>query len=329
MKIVQFSSFGTPHLVAECIDAPEPGPPADDEVVVAVEAFPINPVDLLTIAGQYAVRPDLPTTPGAEGVGRVTAAGAGVAHVAEGDRVLLVGRGNWAQQIKVKGATVLKLPADADVLQLAMLKVNPATALLMLREAVDLEPGDWVIQDAANSGVGTNLIRLAKADGLRTVNVVRRESLIAPLQAMGADVVVVDGDDLAARVAAATGGAPIRLAVDAVAGEACQRLAECLADGGTIVNYGMLSGRPCMVSPAHVVFRGITLTGFWLGGVLPRMPADKVEALYGDLAARIVDGSLRVAVEATYRIEDIGEALEHAGREGRDGKVLVTPHGPV
>ncbi|HEX5794273.1 MAG TPA: hypothetical protein VFY19_00420, partial [Geminicoccaceae bacterium] len=78
-----------------------------------------------------------------------------------------------------------------------MLKVNPATALLMLRSYVELQPGDWVIQDAANSGVGSNLILLAKADGIRTVNVVRRDTLIEPLAAIGADVVVVDGDDLA------------------------------------------------------------------------------------------------------------------------------------
>lgn len=329
MKIIQFASFGTPHEVSQCVDAPDPGAPADDEVVVAVEAFPINPVDLLTIAGLYASRPPLPATPGSEGVGRVVAAGAAVGHVGEGDRVLLVGRANWAQMKTVKGAAVLKLPADVDVLQLAMLKINPATALMMLRDYVSLEPGDWLIQDAANSGVGTNLIRLAKADGVRTVNVVRREALIASLEAMGADVVVIDGDDLAERVAAATDGAPIRLAIDAIAGDAPQRLAQCLAEGGTIVNYGMLSGAPCTISPDQVVFRSITLKGFWLGVMLPHMPADKVAALYADLVGRLADGSLGVAVEATYGIEDIGAALEHAARPGRDGKILVTPNGPV
>jgi NADPH:quinone reductase-like Zn-dependent oxidoreductase len=327
MKIVQFASFGPPHQVADCVDAPDPGPPGPDEVVAEVEAFPINPVDVLTIAGDYAVRPPLPTVPGSEGVGRVVATGAGVESLAVGDRVLLMGRGNWVQRQRVNAAYVLKVPAGIDVLQLAMLKINPATAWLMLRNYVDLGPGDWVLQDAANSAVGTTLIRLARAEGIRTVNVVRRESLVTPLKAMGADVVVVDGGDLADRVRAETGGADIHLAIDAVAGDMCLRLADCLADGGTIVNYGLLSGRPCMVSPDQTVFRGITLTGFWLVKALGAMSAAEVGTLYADLAARFTDGTLHVDVEATYAIADIKDALAHAAREGRDGKILVTPNG--
>ena len=208
MKQVQFTAFGVPHEVAACVEVPEVGPPGPDEVVIEVEAFPINPADLLTITGAYAVRPQLPATLGAECAGRIVAVGSGVRDLTVGDRVINLGRDNWCQQRKVPAAQALKVPADADVLQLAMLKVNPATALMMLRHYVALQPGDWVIQDAANSGVGTNLIRLAKTDGIRTVNVVRREALIEPLTAIGADAVVVDGDDLAARVQQATVGAP-------------------------------------------------------------------------------------------------------------------------
>lgn len=329
MKIVQIAAFGEPQEVAACVEVPELGPPAEDEVLVEVEAFPINPVDLLTIEGRYATRPALPATPGSESVGRVLAAGPAVRDVAVGDRVINLGRSNWVQRLKVKAETVLKVPASADVLQLAMLKINPATAHSMLRNYVALKPGDWLIQDAANSGVGTCLIALAKAQGLKTVNVVRRAELAAPLEALGADVVVVDGDDLAERVAAATGGADIKLAIDAVAGAACQRLAECLGEGGTLVNYGMLSDQPCTIDPHQVVFRGITLTGFWLAKVLGATARAEVAALYDGLAGRVADGSLKVAVEATYPIEDIGRALAHAGREARGGKVLVTPNGPL
>ncbi len=329
MKIVQIAAFGAPQEVAACVEVPELGPPAEDEVLVEVEAFPINPVDLLTIEGRYATRPALPATPGSESVGRVLAAGPAVHEVAVGDRVINLGRSNWAQRLKVKAETVLKVPASADVLQLAMLKINPATALSMLRNYVALKPGDWLIQDAANSGVGTCLIALAKAQGLKTVNVVRRAELASPLEALGADVVAVDGDDLAERVAAATGGADIKLAIDAVAGTACQRLAECLGEGGTLVNYGMLSERPCTIDPHQVVFRGITLTGFWLVKVLGGTPRAEIAALFGELAGLVADGSLKVAVEATYPIEDITRALAHAGRQGRGGKVLVTPNGPL
>jgi NADPH:quinone reductase-like Zn-dependent oxidoreductase len=329
MKQVQFAAFGTPHEVAACIEVPDVGAPGPDEVVIEVEAFPINPADLLTISGGYAVRPKLPATLGAECVGRIAAAGAAAQGLAAGDRVINLGRDNWCQRRRVPAAQALAVPADADVLQLAMLKVNPATALLMLRNYLDLQPGDWVIQDAANSGVGTNLIRLAKADGIRTVNVVRRDALIRPLQAIGADVVLVDGDDLAARVQGATGGAAIRLAIDAIGGAIVLRLADCLAEGGTVVNYGLLSGQPCQLGAHHTIFKSITLTGFWLQKALTSMARPDVEALYGDLAARVADGTLRVEVEATYPIEEIKAALAHAGRAGRAGKILVLPNGPV
>jgi NADPH:quinone reductase-like Zn-dependent oxidoreductase len=328
MKIIKFSAFGIPSEVAKCIEVPEPGPPGDDEVVIRIEAFPINPVDLLTMEGRYATRPALPAAVGSESVGRIAAVGAAVGHLQVGDRVINMDRDNWAQHRKVKAAKAIKMPEGVDVLQLAMLKVNPATALLMLRDFVPLQPGDWVIQDAANSGVGQNLIRLAKADGIRTVNIVRREQLIEPLKAIGADAVVVDGPDLVEAVRAATHGAA-KLAIDAVAGPATLRLADCLADGGTIVNYGLLSGEPCVLDSHQAVFRGITLTGFWLVRSLGAMAPAQIGTLYGDLAGRIAAGDLRVQVEATYPIEEIEAALSHASGSGRSGKVLVTPNGPV
>jgi mitochondrial enoyl-[acyl-carrier protein] reductase / trans-2-enoyl-CoA reductase len=329
MKQVQFTAFGVPHEVAACVEVPEVGDPGPDEVVIEVEAFPINPADLLTITGAYAVRPQLPATLGAECVGGILAVGSNVRDLAIGDRVINLGRDNWCQQRKVPAAQALKVPGNADVLQLAMLKVNPATALLMLRHYVALQPSDWVIQDAANSGVGTNLIRLAKADGIRTANVVRRNALIEPLTAIGADVVVVDGDDLAERVRQATGDAPIRLAIDAIGGAMVLRLADCLAEGGTVVNYGLLSGEPCQLGAHHTIFKGITLTGFWLQKALTSMPRPELEALYAELAGRVASGALRVEIEATYPIEEIKAALAHAEREGRRGKILVTPNGPV
>jgi trans-2-enoyl-CoA reductase len=328
MKQVQFTAFGAPQEVAACIDVPDVGAPGAGGVVIEVLAFPINPADLLAITGGYAVRPQLPATLGAECVGRIAAIGSGVRDLAVGDRVINLGRDNWCQQRKVPAAQALKVPAGADLLQLAMLKVNPATALMMLRNYVALQPGDWVIQDAANSGVGTNLIRLAGADGIRTVNVVRRESLIEPLRAIGADVVAVDGADLAERVRHAAGG-PIRLAIDAIGGDMVLRLADCLAEGGTVVNYGLLSGQPCQLGAHHTIFKGITLTGFWLQKALTAMARPELEKLYGDLAARIADGTLRVEVEATYPIEEIKAAIAHAAREGRGGKVLVLPNGPI
>lgn len=329
MKAIQFDAFGAAHRVARLVELPDPQAPGADEVLVDVVAFPINPVDLLTIAGGYASRPPLPAVPGSEALGRVTAVGAGVDHVATGDLVIMMSRGNWVQQKILKAAEAVPVPVDADPLQLAMLKINPATAYLMLTRYRDLAAGDWLVQNAANSAVGTYLIELARARGVRTANVVRRAELVAPLRARGADAVVLDGPDLAERVRAAVGETPLPLAIDAVAGDATGRLAACLDEGGVVVNYGLLSEMPCAVDPHDIVFRGITLTGFWLVKFLTSMTNEEKTALYAELAERVASGELTVTVEAVYPVDAIGEALEHAALGGRDGKVLVTPNGPL
>lgn len=329
MKRVQFSAFGNPADVIEAVEVDEPPAPGADEAAFDVEAFPINPADLLTVQGRYAERPPLPATLGAECLGRVTAVGANVRHLSVGDRVINMGRDNWCQRQCVRAGQLVPVPGDGDPLQLAMLKVNPATALLMLKSYVDLEPGDWVIQDAANSGVGQCLIRFARAEGIHTLNVVRRSELIAPLEALGADAVLVDGPDLAEQARVVTHGKGARLAIDAVGGTAVTRLADCLADGGTAVNYGLLSGHNCEMTSFQLVFRRLTLTGFWLVPHLTAMTTDRRTALYADLAQRIASGQLHVDVEATYGIDDIKQAVAHAGQGGRMGKILVTPNGPV
>ena len=274
MKIVQLNAFGVPHEVCQCVDVPEPPAPATDEVTVSIEASPINPADLLLITGRYGKLPPLPTTPGAEAVGRVTALGTGVKDIVEGARVMMPARQNWSERRTVKADTVLEVPSDIDVLQLATLRIGPPTAHLLLRDMVALQPGDWVIQDAANSGVGRQLIRYARARGIHTVNIVRRESLAELLQSDGADVVLVDGVDLPERVRNAVGDGQIRLAIDAIGGEITRRLCDCLADGGTFVSYGMLSGQPCLIEPEQFCFRGIQARGFWLLVELTRLGRD-------------------------------------------------------
>src|SRR5262250_3710109 len=205
MKQVVIDRYGAPEEVARCAEAPDVGAPASGEVVFDVLAFPINPADISFCRGTYRLRPELPATPGAECVGRVTAVGAGVTHVKAGDLVINLQRENWAQRRRVKGDDVIPVPPSIDLLQGAMLRINPPTALLLLTDVVALKPGDWVIQNVANSAVGRLVIRLARARGLKTVNVVRRESLFGELTPLGADACVVDGPDLAERVKALTG----------------------------------------------------------------------------------------------------------------------------
>jgi NADPH:quinone reductase-like Zn-dependent oxidoreductase len=264
---------------------------------------------------------------GTEGVGVVAMVGPGVTHLEPGDRVLLPGPGAWQERVICKAGRLFALPSGVDSQQLAMLRVNPPTAYLLLHLFVRPQAGQWVVQNAANSGVGHIVVQLAREAGLRSVSVVRRHDLVEPLRAAGADVVIVDGPDLDERVSDAIGGGSLPVALDAVGGAATQRLARCLSDGGTVVNYGALSGRTAMIDNRELIFRGVTLTGFWLRRWFAETPPDEVAALYRRLATRLADGGLAVEVEDVYPLSRLKEAIAHAARGGRSGKILVSCRG--
>lgn len=324
MKRAYLTQFGHPPDSVQLLDDPEPDAPGAGQVLVDILGASINPAELLLIQGQYASKPPLPVALGIEGAGRVRALGSGVSGLAEGDLVMCLPRQNWAERLVYDAGEVIRMPAGLDPMQAAMLKINPATALMMLRDMRTMQPGQWVVQNAANSAVGRCLVRLARSMGLKTINLVRRESLIADLTSEGADLVLVDGPGIDEQVRAQIDGECL-LAIDAIGGEATLRLADCLDDGGLIVNYGLLSGQPCQLGADHAIFRSISLRGFWLAKELREMAAPDVQALYQELAAKIVDGSLQVPIEATYPLGDIADALAHAMKEGRNGKVLLMP----
>src|SRR3982074_314435 len=193
MQAIQIEAFGNPAEVMKVVEIPDVGAPGEGEVVIALEASPINMSDLLMISGRYGHRPKLPSVMGTEGVGRVVAVGSGVKHLKPGDRTLVpYPAPAWAERIKVDASRLRPLPGG-DIHQLAMLGINPPTAYLLLTDFVILQPESWVIQNSANSAVGRALIPIAKSLGLKTVNVVRRDEVAAGVKASGGDAVAVDG----------------------------------------------------------------------------------------------------------------------------------------
>ena len=327
MLAVQYARFGVPAEVAQLVETQGPSAPEAGEALIEVERVAINPGDLLRLEGRYGNNvAALPAFAGAEGVGRVLEVGAGVIRVKPGDRVLLhqyfAKIGIWRERLVMSAASLIAMP-DADPSQLAMLSVNPATALLMLTDFVTLKPGDWVVQNAANSAVGHWLIKLAATMGLSLINVVRREDAAADLRLGGAGHVVVDGPDLADRIDAITMGKRPRLAIDAIGGEATQRLAASLAEGGTVVNYGLLSGDACRVAAHDTVFRDVALRGFWLQRWWIASSQEAIDALYARLSSLVASGALSVPVEAVYPLARLKDALTHAGRPGRTGKIVM------
>jgi NADPH:quinone reductase-like Zn-dependent oxidoreductase len=326
MKKAQYAQRGpVPQEFIEAVDFELP-PLAAGQVLIQVLAAPINPSDVLTLTGSYGMLPPLPAVGGNEGVGKVVAHGPDVTSPPIGQTVLLpVGSGTWSTHVVGEAKKLMPLPNEADPLQLAMMTVNPPTALLMLTEFVTLAPGEWVIQNAANSGVGEYLVQLAKIKGWKTVNIVRRESAAPAVKNAGGDIVLVDGPGLAKRVAEATGNATIRLGIDAVGGEATNRLSSCLTEGGTLVNYGIMSGEDCVISPRSFIFKDVTLRGFWLAFWFRRAEPARQMAVFGEIAKLIATGKLKTRIHATYDVSQIKEAVTAAAAGERDGKILIVP----
>jgi NADPH:quinone reductase-like Zn-dependent oxidoreductase len=324
MKALQIKTFGKPTVAPELIES-DPPEPTPGQVLVALEAAPINPSDLLLIRGRYGHRPALPAALGTEGIGRIVGVGSSVDPIRMGERVLILptlAHGTWQDQIAIDESDALPVDPAADALQLAMLGVNPLTADLLLRGFVDLPPGAWVGQTGANSAVGRYVIALAKRAGVRTLNVVRRPEIAAELLESGADAVVVSGPDLDEQVRKALGDERLSLLLDPIAGDVIGELAPWMVHGGTLVSYGGMSGAPVVVAPADIIFRDLHVRGFWQKHWVDTTPRDEMAAAYAPLAALVANGTLRAPVAATYPLEQYQDALAHATKTEGAGKVL-------
>jgi NADPH:quinone reductase-like Zn-dependent oxidoreductase len=315
MRAVQLTAYGNPIEGLKCVDIPEPAAPGSNQVLIEVEFSPLNQSDLLLARGIYGSRPALPTVIGNEGVGRVLKVGAEVKNVKVGDRVVPpLSSFTWQERMIISANGLFALPPNTDPQQLSMLAINPPTAALLLSEYVNLKPLEWVVQNAANSAVGRWVIAFAKARGLKTVNIVRRLELVAELKAIGADVVVVDSPNVSKEIKAAIGQAELRLALDGVSGPATGVIASTLSPHGTLVSYAAMSAGPMSISPLDVIFKPLTVRGFWLGH--PESTAKSAPAI-AQAAEMIASGRVQIPVAATYPLSAIKEAVAHAQRGGK------------
>ena len=329
-EYVELSKLGDPAEVLE-VKVGTRQPLQAGEVRVQVLAAPIHPSNLLQIAGNYGVDPALPSIPGNEGVGRVVEVSPDVTHLAVGQLVLLAGVGTWRDEVVSAPTSFIPLPdlgePSTDVIeQLSMAVVNPLAALLMLTSFVELEEGDWLVQSAANSAVGGYVIQLAKQRGVKTINVVRREGLADELMAMGADVVLIDGPDLAEQIATAAGNEPVSLAIDAVGGATFTRLTNSLGFGGTVVAYGALSGKPATLYTPITIFNDIRIRGFWLSKWFETASMQEKQAAFGQVIPLIAGGVLKSSVDSRFTVSEIKDAVSRAAQGGRNGKVLIVPN---
>jgi len=325
MKSLQIEEYGKIDEVTQLVETDLPEPESN-QVVVQLLASPIHPSNVMLIKGEY-VQVKFPHKLGTEGLGKVTKVGTDVDNLSVGDVVLLPGgKPAWQTEMLANANQLHALPVkDKDMmLQLAMTSINPPTAYLMLHNFVDLEEGDWVIQNAANSAVGRYLIQFAHNMGVKTINVVRRAELKEELKAIGADAVVVDGDNLAQQVKEIVGDGKVRLGIDAVAGEASSRLLSCLSKGATMVVYGSMSLQPIKIQLGPLLANEAVITSFWLSKWYRETDPSEIMPLLQKISKMILEGKLSTKISKTFSLDQYKEALNYADSEAKGGKVLFT-----
>jgi trans-2-enoyl-CoA reductase len=320
---LQFKNTGNPAEVLGVADREVPAPKGH-EVRVRVRYAPVNPADLNFMEGTYGRAATPPCIPGHEACGEVDAVGPDVQSLAPGDVVIpLLGTGCWAQHLTAPEHAFAKVPSRIDPAQASMLRVNPVTAWVMLKEFVDLPEGAWVVQNAANSGVGRALIQIARRFGLRTLNFVRRAELADELKALGADEVILDTDEGVAQARAILGKAPVKLAANAVGGDSAIRLMDVLSSEGTMVTYGAMSRRSLKVPNKFLIFKNLSLRGLWVTKWFEKASRERLYDVLEPLTEMILAHELVTAVDSVIPYRDCARAIMRAQENNRGGKVLL------
>lgn len=327
MKAVVFEQHGEPSQVLQVRDIPqaEPGP---GQVRVRMLCSPINPSDLLVVRGRYGTLPNLPASPGFEGVGIVEAYGGGLyGKLLVGKRVAVLNRraGNWREQVIIPATEAFPyVPRALPDEQVATLFVNPATAWIMVTDVLKVARGAFLLQTAAGSSLGKMVIRLGQHLGFQTINVVRRQDTADQLKKLGAEHIINTAqEDLTERIADITQGKGVRYAIDAVGGETGAKLLDCLGTHGRMLVYGALDDKPIPLPARALIMGSKIVQGFWLADWVRQRSPLKMLFLLRKVGKMISQGVLTSEIAVTYPLEKVSEAVRAAETPGRQGKILL------
>lgn len=320
MKSAIYSAFGTPEKVlrVEERERPQPGP---GQVLIRMVLSPVHNHDLMTIAGHYGFKPELPAVPGTEAVGVVEALGEGVSHLKVGQRVAGGGEKTWADYYLGAAARLVPVPDSVSDETACQLVSMPLSAKMLL-DTLEVSAGDWIAINAANGAVGKLLSQYGAEKGVKVLGLVRREAAVAEMAALGfKHVVATDSDDWQSQVRAITGGAPVVRGIESLGGDGAAQLASILADGAQLISFGAMTGRPLKISAGDLLFRNISVKGFW--GAKPPVKPERIGVLLGELIGDAVAGKLVLDIEAAYPLNDVAEAVRASGEPGRKGKIAI------
>ncbi len=325
MKSIVFEHLGDPRQVLHLREAPVPEPPPG-HVLVRMLASPINPSDLIFITGTYGLKPELPATPGFEGVGVVERGGGLLGRWRRGKRVVVINdrTGNWRDFTVVPARQVVPIPNDISDEQAACFFVNPATAVVMTERVLRIPKGAWLLQSAAGSALGRMIIRLGKHAGFRTINIVRRQETVEELKKLGGDeVICAEGEAISERVLSITGGAGVRYAIDPVGGDTGAGVVASLAPAGRCLLYGLLSGEAVSVHPRLLLSGCKRVEGFLLSDWARQQNVFTLLGLFRRVARLMRAGILVTDNVIPYPLAGFQRAVEQAMSPGKPGKVVL------
>ena len=322
MKAVVFEEFGSPRKVLRIEERPmpEPGP---GQVRVKLVLSPIHNHDLMIVTGHYGFKPQLPHVPGTEALGVVDKLGEGVTNLAVGQRVTGGASAAWAEYYLANTQSLVPVPDGVDEATACQLVSMPLSAWRLLGE-LEVEAGDWIVQNAANGAVGKIIAKLAAERGVRVLNIVRREEAVAELAAEGiGDAVSSEHADWQDRARAITGGAPIRRALDSIAGRASDELLDLVAEEGWLISFGALSGRPVTINADNLLFKRAVVKGFWAAKPSTFHTPEQIRGALLDFVRRAAEGALKLPIAEVFSLEQAAEAAEASNAKGRQGKIAI------
>jgi len=332
MNALCFHEHGLPEQVLRLEHCPSPALGAG-QVRVRMRLAPVNPSDRNFVRGTYGKSPEtFPAIPGFEGVGEVVEARGLLGTFLKGKRVSVLAdrQGTWAEEVVVDAKRAIAVPESIPDEQAAVYFINPATAYLLTQKVHRLGRGDWLLQTGASSQVGRMVVRLGGHLGFRTVNLVRSAESAAELKTLGGDACLVHDperdsfQDLASAVTAATGGEPVRCAIDCIGGTLGSRVLRVLSPGGRLVVYGTMSDAPLEVPSRVLMTADRSISGFWLGPWMAKEPLLAKLGIVRRLRSLHLAGLFRSEIGGTYGFAEFGRALERAAG-GSQGKVLLRP----
>lgn len=305
---IRFHETGAPEVMRwEQVDVGAPGP---GEVRLRHEAVGLNFADTYFRSGLYPV--PLPAGMGVEAAGVVEAVGAGVTHVAPGDRVTYTGfvntLGAYSTERLIPAAPLIKLPDAIACETAAAMTMRGLTSAYLMRRIWPLQAGETILVHAAAGGVGLIVCQWAKLLGLTVIGTVSTEEKAAVARAHGCDhVILYRSEDVAKRVRELTDGVGVSVVYDSVGQDTFVASLDSLKRRGLLVCVGTASGKAPAFEPQILAMKGSL---YVTRPALADYIADPVEkaALAEEIFGHVAAGRIKIEINQRYALQDAVQA---------------------